>query len=224
MATAEIPAPIRIRQAALSLFAARGYDATGIRDIAEAASIPSSLLYHYSRSKEEILRDLVVDGLARHLESSRRALEFAHSPEEGVRALVAVHVLVPIRNPDMARLMESEFRSLSATSRQAVQKLRIEGDRRWESVLRDGVEAGVFTVPDLRLARRLLRRMCTGVWRWFNPDEDTVEEVVVGMTDHVLAFLRATRDARPVRGGGVLQPEIGQVQDIVDAAHHQEPA
>jgi len=222
MATAELPAPIRIRKAALALFAARGYDATGIRDIAEAASIPSSLLYHYSRSKEEILRDLVTDGLARHLESSRRALELGRSPEERIRALVAVHVLVPIRNPDMARLMESEVRALTPASRQAVQSLRIEGDRRWESVLREGAEAGVFEVPDVRLARRLLRRMCTGVWLWFNPDEDSVEDVVVGMTDHALALVRAARGGRPLRGADLVEPAVDRVREIVDAAHGEE--
>ena len=40
MATREAPAPVRIRRAALRLFAAQGFYATGIREIAEAAGIP----------------------------------------------------------------------------------------------------------------------------------------------------------------------------------------
>ena len=221
--TTEVPVPARIRRAALTLFAARGFDATGIREIAEAAAIPTSLLYHYRRSKEEILRDLMLEGLSRHLESSRRAVDLARSPEEALRAMVAVHVLVPVRNPEMARLMESEVRSLSPASQQAVGQRRVEGDARWESVLRSGVDRGVFEVPDIRLGRRLLRRLCTGVWLWYAPESGPpVEEVVAAITDHALAFVRAARDGRPIRGDDVTDPAVEAVREIVDTAHRDE--
>lgn len=223
MVTPDAPAPVRIRHAALRLFAERGFDATGIREIAETASIPTSLLYHYRRSKEEILRDLLVEGLSRHLESSRLALELARDPEEGIRAMVAVHVLVPLRNPEMARIMESEVRALSAESREIVRAKRTEGDQRWESVLRDGQGAGVFTVPDLRLARRLLRRMCTGIALWYTPSESmTVEELVTRLSDHALAFVRARRHGVDVRGDAIVHPSIPEIQTLVDVAHRED--
>jgi AcrR family transcriptional regulator len=223
MVTPEAPVPVRIRHAALRLFAARGFDATGIREIAETASIPTSLLYHYRRSKEEILRDLIVEGLSRHLESSRLAIELARTPEEEIRALVAVHILVPLRNPEMARIMETEVRALTAASQELVRAKRSEGDQRWESVLRDGDVAGVFTVPDLRLARRLLRRMCTGISLWYVPgDAMTVDELVVRLSDHALAFVRARRDGAEVRGDAIAHPSVGDVQAIVDAAHRDD--
>lgn len=220
MASSDVPASERIRRAALRLFAARGFDATGIREIAETASIPTSLIYHYRRSKEEILRDLIVDGLSRHLESSRRALELARAPEEKVRALVAVHVLVPLRNPEMARIMESEVRALSSASQEIVRRKRIEGDERWQGLLREGVESGVFTVPDPHLARVLLLRMCTGIGHWYTPNHPLgVDELVARLTDHALAFLRARRAGADLRGEAVIRPALEEIQAIVDAAH-----
>jgi len=223
MAVSDAPAPVRIRRAALKLFAARGFEATGIREIAETAAIPTSLLYHYRRSKEEILRDLIVDGLSRHLESSRRALELARTPEEKVRVLVTVHVLVPIRNPEMARVMETEVRSLSASSQEIVRGKRIEGDERWEAVLREGVESGVFTVPDPHLARLLLLRMCTGIGSWYTPNHPLgVDELVGRLTDHALAFLRAKRAGKEVLGEAVSRPALGDIQALVDLAHRDD--
>lgn len=214
------PVPVRIRESALKLFAERGFDATGIRDIAELAAIPTSLLYHYRRSKQEILRDLVLDGLGRHVESSRRALELTRSPEEELRALVAVHVLVPIRNPEMARVMENEVRSLSGEWMPEVQARRSEGDQRWERVLRHGAADGVFTVPDFQLGRRLLRRMCTGIHLWYTPSPDLpVETLVLRLTDHALAFVRARRAGADVRAEEVVSPAIEAVQRIVDEVH-----
>jgi TetR/AcrR family transcriptional regulator, cholesterol catabolism regulator len=225
MVTQDAPVPVRIRQAALGLFAARGFDATGIREIAEAASIPTSLLYHYRRSKEEILRELIIEGLSRHLESSRRAVLLAGTPEESLRAMVGVHVLVPLRNPEMARVMESEVRALSRESQEVVRGRRAEGDRRWESVLAPGIEAGVFTVPDLRLGRRLLLRLCTGVAHWYTPDAGiTVDELLERMFDHALGLVRARRGDRLVRAAEVARPGTAELQEIVDAVHAEDPA
>lgn len=222
MATREAPAPVRIRRAALRLFAAQGFYATGIREIAEAAGIPTSLLYHYRRSKEEILHDLVVEGVSRHLESSRRALDLTRTPEEALRAMVAVHVLVPVRNPDMARIMESEVRALSPASQETVLAMRRQGDARWEEVLRAGIAESVFTIPDVVLARRLLRRMCTGVTLWFTPAaEAEIENVVTGMTDHALGLVRAVRDGKLVRATAVTHPPLSELQEIVESVHRE---
>ncbi len=219
------PSAVRIRQAALELFAARGFAATGIRDIAQAASVPTSLIYHYRRSKQEILRDLLVEGMSRHVEASRRAIELARSPEEALRALVSVYALVPLRNPEMARVIESETRSLSPESRGEIAARRAEGEERVEAVLAAGVRDGVFTVPDLKLGRRLLRRMCTGVGLWFDPSGGlSVEDLVEGMVDHALAFVRAQRDGRPLRAADVSEPALQHIRAIVDAVHAVEAA
>ena len=44
----------RIRDAAMHLFAARGFDATSIRDIAAAAGVSSSLVVHHFKSKAQL--------------------------------------------------------------------------------------------------------------------------------------------------------------------------
>jgi AcrR family transcriptional regulator len=49
----------QILQTALSLFCDRGYYATSIEEIAKQAQISKGLLYHYFRSKAEVLAALV---------------------------------------------------------------------------------------------------------------------------------------------------------------------
>ncbi len=49
--------------AATKLFAARGYDATGVRDIAEAVGINPALINLYFGSKAELFRRVVADSL-----------------------------------------------------------------------------------------------------------------------------------------------------------------
>ena len=62
MASTEIRSSDRILQSALALFSSRGYDATSVREICEAAGITKPTLYHFYGSKEGVYRSLV-DGV-----------------------------------------------------------------------------------------------------------------------------------------------------------------
>jgi AcrR family transcriptional regulator len=55
----------RILTTALDLFAVRGYDATAVREICEAAGITKPTLYHFYGSKEGVLQALVTAGFQR---------------------------------------------------------------------------------------------------------------------------------------------------------------
>jgi AcrR family transcriptional regulator len=52
----------RILTTALDLFAVKGYDATSVREICEAAGITKPTLYHFFGSKDGVLRALVSAG------------------------------------------------------------------------------------------------------------------------------------------------------------------
>jgi AcrR family transcriptional regulator len=55
----------RLRQAAIELFGEKGYDGASMTELAERVGIAKPSLYNYYRSKEELLLDLVDDGLSR---------------------------------------------------------------------------------------------------------------------------------------------------------------
>src|SRR4051812_24387581 len=55
----------RILSTALDLFAVKGYDATAVREICEAAGITKPTLYHFYGSKDGVLRALVSSGFQR---------------------------------------------------------------------------------------------------------------------------------------------------------------
>jgi TetR/AcrR family transcriptional regulator len=54
-----VETPDRILEAALRLFAERGYDAVGVQEIAEASGVTKPPLYHHFGSKEGILQALL---------------------------------------------------------------------------------------------------------------------------------------------------------------------
>lgn len=86
----------KIRDAALRLFAVKGYDAVSIRDIGAAVGIRESSIYHHYRNKQDILDHLygdirgVMDGMK---ERFMRRFEEVETVDEESFASVALHYL-----------------------------------------------------------------------------------------------------------------------------------
>jgi len=59
----------QIREAALELFALDGYHGTSISKIAKKAGISKGLLYNYFESKEDVIRDILEEGIDEMMES-----------------------------------------------------------------------------------------------------------------------------------------------------------
>ena len=61
---------------ALRLFAANGYDATGVQEIVDAAGVTKPTLYHYFGSKRGLLETLLEENYARLRGVLRRAADY----------------------------------------------------------------------------------------------------------------------------------------------------
>ncbi|MFH9979294.1 TetR/AcrR family transcriptional regulator [Streptomyces sp. NPDC017179] len=75
-----------IRKVALELFAAQGYDATSLREIAERLGISKAALYYHFDGKEDIVRSLFTE----HLAALDDLVEWARTQPPGPRLRVQV--------------------------------------------------------------------------------------------------------------------------------------
>lgn len=175
----------RIRLAALRLFAAQGFEATGIRKIAEEAGITVAALYHYVGTKEDLLERMMLDSMTALLTPAAALAESVSDPAERLAGLVNVHVRRHAQEQQLCRVGDTELRSLSPAQRAGVVALRDTYQTIWEQTIASGVRAGVFMVPDTKLATFALLQMCTGVAHWYNPagslSLDEVSDIFVTM-------------------------------------------
>jgi AcrR family transcriptional regulator len=87
MHSVESRSPDRILNKALELFSTKGYDATSVREICEAAEITKPTLYHFYGSKEGVYRALVEGSLQEYKERLVRQAEAPGSPQERLKAI-----------------------------------------------------------------------------------------------------------------------------------------
>jgi AcrR family transcriptional regulator len=72
---------------ALDLFAVKGYDATSVREICEAAGITKPTLYHFFGSKDGVLQALVHSGFEQYRTLVNAAIDSAGSFEDRIKVL-----------------------------------------------------------------------------------------------------------------------------------------
>jgi AcrR family transcriptional regulator len=104
----------RIQDAALTLIRKKGFDATTMRDIAQAAHVSLGLAYHYFDSKEALALAFYGEHIARHDEETRRALVTRPGLRERIEA--ALLVGLDVRAADRPVLLVMARTVLDATN------------------------------------------------------------------------------------------------------------
>ncbi len=94
----------RILEAAVHLFAHKGYDATSIREITEAAGVTKPMLYYYFENKEGLCRAIFARFLEQHHSRLREVLERETDPFELLVGVVWGALDICRENMDFARL------------------------------------------------------------------------------------------------------------------------
>jgi TetR/AcrR family transcriptional regulator len=91
-------------QAALTLFAAKGYDGVGVQEVAEAAGVAKPTLYHFFGSKHGLLEALF-DAFATKLDDAvRDASDYARNLPLTLDRIVAAYIDFASREPLFYRL------------------------------------------------------------------------------------------------------------------------
>jgi AcrR family transcriptional regulator len=187
--------------AASAQFAERGYAASSIRDIAAAAGVSLSALYHYYPAKEALHAALLREGMDNYLAMCREALaEAGHDPARRLAAVVGATVRYRAQRSTASLLAMNEARALRAQDREHFRGRERTATDQFRSAIDDGIAAGVFTTPYPDDARRMIIAACNAVAEWYRPDGpvplDALIERYVTLAYTLLGYERRTPSAK----------------------------
>jgi AcrR family transcriptional regulator len=162
------PRPVQIQRVAADLFFTHGYEGTSIREIADALGIRSASLYYHYAGKEQILFDLIRSTMDQLTSVARAMIEREATPEGKLAALVIQHLVMHALRPRQTTLGDTELRSLTGEQLETALAMRDRHEQLFTDTIRQGVEAGVFDVPDVPLAAYAVIAQCNHVGIWFD--------------------------------------------------------
>ncbi|WP_197377722.1 TetR/AcrR family transcriptional regulator [Mycolicibacterium baixiangningiae] len=192
----------RIIEQATALFAERGFAATSLQDIADAAGLTRSSLYHYVASKEELLARLVREkteepAIVLRLINQRTDLD----PIGKLRAMAGEIARVQTRSPERFRLLIRSEAELPEQLSDVYQQSRRNVLREFVRVIDDGIAAGSFRPVDPRIAALGIIGMLNWIAWWHRPDSSDVDRVTEQLADMAVESVLDAGDVTQYESG-----------------------
>ncbi|HEX2518859.1 MAG TPA: TetR/AcrR family transcriptional regulator [Castellaniella sp.] len=160
-----------LREAA-RLFDQVGYHGVNMEMIAEAAGLKKPTLYHYIRSKDEILfgiQEQMIVSLRGKLAERRNAGLNAVAVLRGVYEDIFQNLN---DSPGAVRSFFDHGRELGAEQMATIRKERNAYSTEVMQVIEQGMEQGTLQRGDVRLTAMCLFGICNWAYQWYRPGRD----------------------------------------------------
>jgi AcrR family transcriptional regulator len=183
----------QIIDAAIPLFAERGYHQVSIQDIADEANVSVGLIYRIAGSKQELLLrsiDGILDAYEAVLPLALKD-DGASAVERLLRGFRAYCEVIDGRRKQ-ALLAYAESRVLDREGRQTIKRRELEVNSRFAAVIRDGIDDGVFSskvAPDLAAYDLIMFGHMWALKYWAFSPKYSLSEYIDAQFENILASL-----------------------------------
>lgn len=168
-----------ILNAAAELFSTKGYEETSMHEIAEAVGMLKGSLYHYIKTKEDLLFHLILDihdDLSVHFEEYANVEGTALTK---IAAFIEGHTRHNIREIARGPIFYRNFQHLSPPRQAVILERRRNFDRFLRELLHQGKEQGVIRQDvDVAISAIVILTAMNSLYVWYHADRGDGEEKV----------------------------------------------
>ena len=181
----------QIDRTATSLFRARGYAATSMRELATALGLEAGSLYSHIKSKEEILHRVCFGLADAFFAGFDSATADATAPvATRLRLAIEAHVQVLTRDSAASAVFLHEWRHLSEPARTEFLALRDRYEAGFRALIARGLVTGELHAPDAAFAALTLLASLNWLPAWYRPDGKlTPDEIAHRLAEQLLSGL-----------------------------------
>jgi TetR/AcrR family transcriptional regulator, cholesterol catabolism regulator len=161
-----------ILRTAARIFAEKGYHSTTMRDISRETRVSLAGLYHYCRSKEELLFLIQDNCFGRVLERLLERLEETTEPVEKLRLVIENHLSFFAANMAEMKVLSHEADSLAGEMHEHVSGKKQQYTQLVRRILSEVQEARAShggQQIDLTVATYALFGMMNWIYNWYDP-------------------------------------------------------
>ena len=176
-------------RAAAHLFVEKGFEATTTRDIANAVGMRSGSPFYHFRSKQDLLKAAMAEGLETGYHRLQAAIEGIDEPEKRLRILIRTHLSNLLEGECEAPMLLFESRSLDAAARAEIAAITDRYQKPWQETLDELAASGRLKSAQAPV-RLLLFGMLNWTPQWYRADGGLSLDQ---LTDCVMALLLGAR-------------------------------
>jgi AcrR family transcriptional regulator len=182
----------KILDAALNLFAEKGYDATGVQEIVATAGVTKGALYHHFAAKEDILFEIYGSVFADQMSALDAILAEGGDPFRTLRTVIENIVVSTAASAKAAAVFTREVSRLDPVR---YKELQSDWRRYQDSVralIRKAQADGVFAATaSPEIVSWAIFGVTTSLHTWYRPDgPKSAHDIAQELADLVLAGLK----------------------------------
>lgn len=186
-----------IRDAAVKVFAAKGYHTATVSEVAEVANVGKGTVYFYYASKEDLLLEILVYHFDQMMSLIESIEQIELEPEEAVQAVIADSIRRLRENPDLFKIMEQQPLLYHERVKEQFETLFGQMVDRTASLIASGVEQGFLRSCDTRAVASVLLSTAISFPLYLSlyPDQDkeeTLEHLAQELSKLIWAALRSS--------------------------------
>jgi AcrR family transcriptional regulator len=141
----------KIIDVASALYVKKGFNATSIQEISEAAGVSLPVTYHYVKQKSAIMRMIMEDVLNIFRENLLRMIHGIDDPIEKLTIAGRLYFKVVDQQREKALLIYQKSNSLDRASKARIMELEVEVSKVFGEMIQEGIDLGVFKKVDVDL-------------------------------------------------------------------------
>lgn len=134
----------RIMQAALKVFARKGFYTSRVSEIAKEAGVADGTIYLYFKNKDDILISIFEEEMERMIKSMKDEIDKVEDTCEKIKVFALKHLNMISETQDWAEVVQVELRQSSKFMREYVNELYVRYLNIFASIIREGQEKGIF--------------------------------------------------------------------------------
>lgn len=161
----------RIVDAAVELFAEKGFHGTGVAEIGDRAGVQRGALYYHIGSKDELLWQILHDYIQLMLVDARRISRSSDDPIGKLRKLIHSHVGLIIEHRREVAIQLRDVTALTGERGAELQEMRDQVQACWQGVIDAGCADGLLRINDHVVTNSVLG-MLNMVTFWYHPQGD----------------------------------------------------
>lgn len=178
----------RLLNAAVELFATRGFQAIGLRDLAGHLGLHAGSLYHHIENKQCLLFELIESALSDLLLDTKRRMRGAKTPRERLRRFVQTFVTFNLRDPQRLVLVTREFVNLDDEHKHQANTLKNAYRALLNGIIADEYKAQGKPEDEIGLITNAVIGMLYGQSQW-NDVQITEQHLSEVLTNCVLRII-----------------------------------
>lgn len=161
----------RILDIAKETFAKRGYIGASLRDIAEQAGVTAAALYYHFAKKEDVLREIIFEGLERLAQDVVNALATSpRPPEKALEEVIRAHLRYNVECSREARIIIEDSRFLNEVDYATVREKQNAILNVYRACISELCASGRIGPLDPTITAFNIVSIILGWYRWFRPN------------------------------------------------------